>query len=66
MLGCCDNCSARIESPYDAIEERIEYRRVAKLSRERTWRLRLLCRPCAELVWRRHDNPENVKQGGLF
>lgn len=62
----CDNCGKTITSSWDAFEERLEFRRLAKLTRERTWRLRLLCRPCAVLVWRQHDNPEGVQQAALF
>jgi hypothetical protein len=66
MLGYCDNCRDPLTSPWDTFEERVEYRRVAKLARARTWRIRLLCRSCAELVWRKHDNPSGVEQGALL
>ena len=65
-LGTCERCGAPIRSPWDAVEVRVEYRRMAKLSRLRTWRERLVCMTCAQGEWDHHDNPGRVEQGGLF
>ena len=65
-MSRCDNCQEPITSPWEAFEERIEYRRLAKLARVRTWKLRLLCRPCAELTWRQHDRPAGAEQESLW
>lgn len=64
--GTCERCGARIGSPWDAVEVRTEYRRLAKLSRLRTWRERLICMTCARAEWDHHDNPAQVRQGRLL
>jgi hypothetical protein len=65
-LGSCERCGAWVETPWDAVEVRVEYRRVAKLSRLRTWRERLVCMACAQAEWDHHDNPQHVEQGALW
>lgn len=65
-LGSCERCGAPIRSPWDAVEVRVEYRRVAKLSRLRTWRERLVCLTCAQAEWDRHDGKDRADQGALW
>lgn len=65
-VGTCERCGAPIRSPWDAVEVRTEYRRVAKLSRLRTWQDRLVCLNCAEAEWAAHDNPSRAQQGTLL
>jgi hypothetical protein len=65
-LGTCERCGAAIHSPWDAVEVRTEYRRVAKLSRLRTWRDRLICLMCARAEWDQHDNPARAQQEALW
>ena len=65
-IGSCETCRQPIRSPWDAIEVRQEYRRLAKLSRERTWRLRLVCRVRAEKEYAAHHNPSGAEQGALL
>ena len=66
MAATCERCGAPMRSPWDQVEVRVEYRRVAKLSRLRTWRERLVCMACAQAEWGHHDNPDRVEQRGLF
>jgi hypothetical protein len=54
----CDRCKGLLGKTYDQYERRMEYRRVRGLKRERTWRLELLCRRCAEADWEAHDQPQ--------
>lgn len=66
MSGTCERCGGAIRSPWDSVEVRVEYRRVAKLSRLRTWRERLICLTCAQAEWDAHDNPSGAQQGTLL
>ena len=66
MTGTCETCGKPVRSPWDVVEVRQEYRRLAKLSRLRTWRVRLVCMSCAEAEWQAHDNPAGVGQGALW
>jgi hypothetical protein len=64
--GTCAKCGKAIQSTWDVIEVRKEYRRVAGLARERTWLVRILCRECAQAEWDAHDNPSGAQQGSLL
>jgi hypothetical protein len=63
----CARCGDLMRSP-EQIEVRREYRSVRGLRRLRTWRVALICRPCAMREWEHHDHPNgrHEEQGALW
>lgn len=51
----CKSCGALLRTRRERIERRREYRTVRGQQRLRTWRVAILCRPCAETEWSEHD-----------
>jgi len=67
MAVFCWRCGDLVCSA-DQVEVRTEYRSVRTLRRLRTWRVRLVCRPCAMAEWEAHDDPhrQRGRQGVLL
>lgn len=64
----CDLCGSPMTS-HDQVEKRVEYRSIVGQRRLRTWRVALVCRPCASDEWDRHDHPSgrpDAQQGVLL
>jgi hypothetical protein len=53
----CDRCGELLRSSSEVVEERVELRALRSLRRLRTWRVRLICRACAETLAFEHDHP---------
>ena len=62
----CDNCKQPIRNTYEGYDVRIDYRRLADDNHTRVWRERVLCQPCAQAEWDKHDNPSGAHQTDLF
>jgi len=64
----CSRCGDLIRRSAEQVEVRIEYRSVSSLRRLRTWRVRLVCRTCADDECAAHDFPHGCQgeQGALL
>ncbi|MDA8040136.1 MAG: hypothetical protein M0Z69_13490 [Actinomycetota bacterium] len=65
----CERCGEIVRNAYEQVERRVEYRRVAKLARLRTWAVERLCITCALDDFERHDHPHGrseIAQEALF
>jgi len=53
----CQRCGDLLRSVAAQVEVRIEYRSASSLRRLRTWKVRTVCRMCADAEWSAHDFP---------
>jgi hypothetical protein len=66
MSGHCERCGKRL-STSDAVERRVEYRRLRDLKRLRTWRVELVCGSCTAADIAEHRGEEmRRKHPGLY